>query len=376
MHIAILVPHRGGGSGGFLKHLQQVVPRWQRSEEVRQVTMVVPGGLLAELEELGVYVHRVARDTHRHGVLEMARFVDWSDFDVALTTTARPVPVRRLPLVTMVQNVEPLQRACYPMSLRWRIRLWALGWENWRACRAASRVVAVSEYTKECVKRSLGITGKVDVVYHGFDHGETRSCRRPAIGLPDGRFIFSAGSLVPYRGYEDGIRALAILREQGKQIPTLVLAGEGGTLACSYERWLRRLPHDLGVADRVVWAGQLCRDEMNWCFQNAAAFVQNSRAEACPNTLLEALGNGSVIVSCSQPPMPEILAHAAVYYETGDASDLARKLADVLSWGAQAIGMQRQKARQRAGFFSWDKTATETLAVLRRAVQEFRPTRA
>ena len=254
------------------------------------------------------------------------------------------------------------------MPLIWRLRLWMLRREYVKACRQSSRVLAVSNYAKGEVCRRFNLHQEmVDVVYHGIDSVEIATTRKPDFDIPED-FIFSAGSIVPYRGYEDIIRSLAQLRSNGGKAPCVILAGSGAYHPTSYERFLRRLAKSLRVEDIIIWAGQLQSEEMAWCFHNAKLFIQTSRAEACPNIVLEAMGHGCVAISCDHPPMPEFFVDTAFYYPTGDAGALAVKIQRVLEMGQDEIRMVQVRAQNRASFFTWEKTAAQTMEVLERAI--------
>jgi glycosyltransferase involved in cell wall biosynthesis len=290
-------------------------------------------------------------------------------YDVAFSIVTRAVRLDGCPVVTMIRNIEPIQRPVYQMPLLWRLRLWMLRYENAKAIRQASRVLAISSYVKEEVCRRFKVNQeKVDVVYHGFDPVELGSARKPDFTIPE-EFMFSAGSIVPYRGYEDIIRSLAILRAKGATAPCAVLAGSGGYHPTAYERSLKKLAQSLGVENSILWAGQLSRDEMAWCFQNAKFYIQTSRAEACPNIVLEAMGHGCASISCDHPPMPEFFADTALFYPVGAAGHLADTIDQVLQMNPEQIMQMQYRARQRASCFTWEKTADETLAVLERAVR-------
>jgi glycosyltransferase involved in cell wall biosynthesis len=110
---------------------------------------------------------------------------------------------------------------------------------------------------------------------------------------------------------------------------------------------------------------------MAWAFEQCAAFVVTSRAEACPNLALEAMSHGAAIVSTLQDPMPEFFGDAAAYYTPRDPGDLAARLVATLAdrAGARARG---QVGMARAGTFTWRQTADQTIAELQRAVETTR----
>lgn len=274
-------------------------------------------------------------------------------------------------MVTMVRNVEPIQKAHYRMPPLWRLRLWALRRETLRACRDADRVVAVSCHVKERLV-SYGVPSSgIDVVYHGGSLTTKKAlCPRACSDLHR-PFVFGAGSMVPYRGFEDLIRAVAIVKAQAGIPPAVVIGGSGGGLAKPYERWVRALATSLGVEAHIVWAGQLSEPEMTWCFRNAVAVVQTSRAESFCMFQVEALYSGAVVISCTQPPMPEILGGAAMYYPVGDAAELASAIFRSLSMSETETARWKQAALARASMFTWDQTASQTLDSLEAARENF-----
>ena len=372
MRIAVLVPVRIGGSGGLMKHLRKVVSRMLQKKVVERITIVAPTRVLNGLNLPGIDVHLVSHNDYRSGFREMGEFVEAGEYDVVLCTIARPISIFRRPVVYMVRNIEPIQKASYRMTLQWRTRLWALRREQTIACRRATCIIALSEYVRFEVCRQFHIQPeKVYTVYHGFDPNETVVASKPELFTTEGGFIFSAGSMVPYRGYEDIIRALGLLQANGVNVPPVVLAGPEVGYGRSYERSLRSLAKSLKVEHFIFWAGSLESAEMTWCFQNAWLFVQTSRAESFSNIQVEAMGHGCVCVSCDHPPMPEILSDAAIYYPTGDAAALAARIKMVSQMNKNEIELRQMSALQRASFFSWDRTADQTVKVLERAVESY-----
>ena len=136
-------------------------------------------------------------------------------------------------------------------------------------------------------------------------------------------WIFTAGSIRPARGLLDAIAALAQLEPSVR----LVIAGEADPSMHPHERALRRRAEELGVSARIVWAGRLRPDQMAWCYRHCSVFLTTTRAEACPNTALEALFHGCSIIATGDEPMPEFLGDVARYYSRGQVGSLVRMLA-------------------------------------------------
>jgi len=231
-------------------------------------------------------------------------------------------------------------------------------------------VIAVSTYVRDFRVDTWGMDPfRVGRVEHGVDPPVlSPGALRPGT-LPefDGPFLFTAGSLRPARGLEDAIRALPVLRARGLRA-TLVVAGSAAT-SRDYEQRMRRLAGDCGVMDLVVWAGDLSAGEMSWCYQNCCGLVMTSRAEACPNVLLEAMAHACLCVSVRRRPMTDLLGPAGLYYTLGDSADLADRLVTALTMDRAALARRRESTSARVAERSWRRAATETVDQLELALR-------
>src|SRR5690606_12898211 len=101
--------------------------------------------------------------------------------------------------------------------------------------------------------------------------------------------LLAVGRLSRYKGFDVLLRALA--RMEGA---SLVLAGDG---ECGGD--LRRLARELGIVDRVVFAGAPDDDALASLYAGADAFVLPSldRGEAFGMVLLEAMRAGLPVVA-------------------------------------------------------------------------------
>jgi glycosyltransferase involved in cell wall biosynthesis len=231
----------------------------------------------------------------------------------------------------------------------------------------------VSEFVREHLVTQWRLPPeRVGLVYHGLPgEAQPRAAHAPAALRELPRtvpMLFTAGSIRPARGLEDILYAMPAILSAA---PGAVLAIAGGLDAGAtlyHHTRLLQLIDRLGLRAHVVWTGHLGAAEMAWCFQRAAAFVMTSRAEACPNTALEAMSHGSIIVSTDTQPMPEFFQSAAVYYRARRADSLAAAVIGILEMNDVRRGTLSGAAAERAGHFSWDRTADFTVLELTRAV--------
>ncbi|UQP02427.1 glycosyltransferase [Burkholderia multivorans] len=123
------------------------------------------------------------------------------------------------------------------------------------------------------------------------------------------------------------LRAYAQLLERNDVREHLVLAGDG-----AHRAELQQLAVELGVGDRVHFAGQL--DNPHPLMSRASIFVLSSKNEGMPMALIEAVALGKAIVSTDCPTGPrDILDHgdAGVLVPVGDVDALCDAMARLLS---------------------------------------------
>jgi glycosyltransferase involved in cell wall biosynthesis len=170
-----------------------------------------------------------------------------------------------------------------------------------RVLRKADRILPASEaYARSSPWLSPHLD-KCTIVPYGVDSARfaaapTTRERAAAIraawlrAKPDARLILlSVGRLRYYKGLDDLIRALP-----GMPDALVVLAGDGPM----GDAW-KALAHELGVADRVLFAGSPSNTELPAWFQAADAYVlpANSRAEAFGIAVIEAMASGLPVIT-------------------------------------------------------------------------------
>jgi glycosyltransferase involved in cell wall biosynthesis len=165
--------------------------------------------------------------------------------------------------------------------------------------RLSDRLVCVSQAMAEELKaRYPRARPRVRVAQNGVDEDFFALRRNPP---DDGALrLAAAGSLIPRKGFDLLIEALARARVQQKL--RLRIAGEG-----PQRRALEALAERLGVRERIEFAGALAPAAMPAFFAAADAFVLPSRAEGRPNVVLEALASGLPVISAELPGISDLV---------------------------------------------------------------------
>jgi glycosyltransferase involved in cell wall biosynthesis len=367
MRLAVVNLTNGGMSGGYRKYLRIMLPLLRDDPRVTDLEVFVPEQVVNALDLPSFHLRAwPASDIIRKHSWLKAQLRAFAP-DVVYIPTARYLDCGSIPTVIMVHNMEPLAVPLGGNSLRDSVKNLIRAYMAWGACRRASRVIAVSQYVKGFLADKWGINSrKIGLVHHGIESPpDPQQAVKPPV-LDDQmvtRFIFTAGSIRPARGLEDAIRAMAFLRSYDSDL-MLVIGGAADPGTQFYLRRMQRLADDLGVASRIIWAGQLISSEMSWCFHNCSVFLMTSRVEACPITLLEAMQHGCQIVSTSQPPMPEFLPNSILCYRPKNADELAEKVTLTLDASPEQQEARRLAVQSGVRDYRWTDTARMTLEQL------------
>lgn len=255
-------------------------------------------------------------------------------------------------------------RGTLPDLARRPSRRWALR----RALHGADSLLAVSASLRDDAAR-LGVDpARVTVVPNGIDLDTFRPLdrqqARQRLGLPgDARIVLTVGALREVKGHHYLLRAMAAL-PSGLEDTRLVVVG-GASISDDRSTALRRLAAELGISDRVIWAGPRPHGEIPSWLAASDVFVNASRREGCCNALLEALACGRPAVATAVGGNPEIISDdsVGVLVRPGDPAGLAAGLHGVLerAWQPERI---RDHVRDR----SWDATATAVIGAWNRAL--------
>ncbi len=362
----VLINCASAGSGGALTYVRNLIPRLVVNlRDKRNVSVVV----LIRRSHLE-WMSEIRNDAEFIVVPELPSYVRviWEHIKIGGIVGKRQIDVVFTPYqiapifrsainIVMLRNMEPFKFTEYKGTIRNRLRNYLLRGKTLSVLRNANRVIGVSQFVCDfMVRNSFVIPGSVVRIYHGKDTNYNRAVGTSdaqvlsQMGI-DSRYIFTSGSLFPYRKCEDVISALQLLQDKGI---TLVVAGGGND--ARYEKSLRNQIHELGLERRVLLLGHVAQSKMVVLYRNSAVFVTASECEACPNIAIEALSSGCSILSSNVMPLPEIFQDSAEYFEPGDLRGMAEKMDILLSLPKTF----NEHAIVRSNEFSWDRCALET----------------
>jgi glycosyltransferase involved in cell wall biosynthesis len=204
-----------------------------------------------------------------------------------------------------------------------------------RVARAASRIIAVSEFTKrELVELLATPQDKVTVIPNGV--ADVFSPDGPAA---DGDYVLTVGTLEPRKNLQ---RVQKAARLAGVE---LRIAGGRG--------W--------GGVETAAWPGRVSDDELVRLYRGAKCVVYASLYEGFGLPIVEAMACGAPVVTSRGGATEETAGGAAVLVDPYDSAAIAAGIAEAVERRDEL----RRLGLERARAFSWDAAARATADVYR-----------
>jgi glycosyltransferase involved in cell wall biosynthesis len=267
--------------------------------------------------------------------------------------------------VPTVITIHDLAFLTFPQTFR-RVNRAYLTWATKVSAKRAARILVVSEATRQEVIRLLGIPPeKVIVTYNAADArfrppapAELAAFRRRQ-GLPE-RFILFIGTLEPRKNLPTLFDAYATIAKS-IDAPLIIGGGKGWLYDPIFAR-----AKELGLGDRIRFAGFLPAEELHLWYAAATVFVLPSLYEGFGMPLLEAMACGTPVIGSSSSSLPEVIGDAGLIVSPTDSNALGMAMLQLLR-DADLRAELRQRGLQRAQRFSWQTTAERTLTAYQAA---------
>jgi glycosyltransferase involved in cell wall biosynthesis len=270
-------------------------------------------------------------------------------------------PSSSVPLVVTAHDAAPLTM---PETFTRRGR-----WFHQRGFAAAAQradiVITVSEFSAEEIAAHTSIPrDRIRVVPNGVDlePATAKEVQRAlhTFGLDDRPYVFWLGTVQPRKNVRVLIDAFARVVKETDVEHRLVLAGASGWLVDD-EAAVRAL------GDRVRLLGPVPEMHLASLFAGADVFAFPSRHEGFGIPVLEAMAQQTPVLCGDIPALREVAGDSARFLPPDDVDAWAGALTELLTDAALRTDLGA-RGRAHAPRYSWDRCATETVAVYREVV--------
>jgi len=223
----------------------------------------------------------------------------------------------------------------------------------------AKKIITVSEYAK----RSAG-GGLLNIFKHRFSiipHGISN--RFHATDEKRENFLLAVSDLYVQKNLKNLILAIARLK---KKNPAILLKIAGRAIDGDYAAELVHLVKIHDLESNVEFMGHVPPENLVRLYQKCCLFVFPSSIETFGNPLVEAMASGAAVVCSNVAAMPEVVGDAARFFNPQSVEDMTRAISEVVDNDDLRRQMSARSIRQSKRY-SWEKTAQETLKVLKSA---------
>lgn len=279
-------------------------------------------------------------------------------------------PKHSIPLLTRRKTVMQL-RGCeywiYPEHFEWMDIAYARFFLP-IFCRKATHLIAESNDVMKDFKEHLRIPDeKLSMVYLApnerfsivNDQDVLNACRS-RYQLPD-RFILTVTRVLQNKKYYPGKNILnsieAFRRSEARRTMKFVIVGRQ-----TREFIAKRFNPADDILDDLIVLDFVSQEELPALYSLAEMFLFPSKYESFGIPILEAMGCGCPVITSTWYSCPEVAGEAASVVHPYKVDEITEAI-DRLAANEELRMALRQKGLERAGQFSWDAAARETVEI-------------
>ncbi len=276
----------------------------------------------------------------------------------------------RTPTVVTIHDAIPLRLPAYRPDTKVKAytRLVA------RAAHHAVMIITVSQHARQDIIDAIKIPAeRVRVIYEAAGEeyrpvtdSERLAAVRKRYGLRD-RYILYLGGLDQRKNVPQLVHAFShVHRLVGDPDLQLLIAGNPDKQKGPLFPDPRPVAADLGMSGQIIYRF-IEEEDKPALYSGASLFVFPSLYEGFGLTPLEAMSCGAPVVCSNRTSLPEVVGDAAITVDPDDIQVLVEAMRRVLTDDVLQADL-RARSLQRSTQFSWQKAATETLAVYEEAL--------
>ncbi len=220
-----------------------------------------------------------------------------------------------------------------------------------RAVSEWERIEMVKHGVKESLVKVIS-NGLENEAFLDVDQAASKEVKKAVEGY--GRYIIQVGRVYPIKNYETTIRALALVPSDVKYLIVGPPAGE------VYRATLERLIGELGLKERVIFAGVVRGVDKYYLIKHAAMMVHMALWESFCNVVHEGMSQGLVCIVADNTALPLLIQDGVNGYclSTKDHEKLSERIRFVLKRSdSEEIIEMRRRSIEFGRKNSWSEVA-------------------
>jgi glycosyltransferase involved in cell wall biosynthesis len=234
--------------------------------------------------------------------------------------------------------------------------------------RKCQHIIIPSEGMRSILVNDYGLVDRFTVIPTGLDIAPYKEADGTALraewGWPNDKVIISVGRLAEEKNWGTLLQAFALaLKEEAKL--RLVLVGDGPQAQA-----LRQLAGDLGIAERVLFTGQVSFEQIPTYLKAADLFAFASVTETQGLATLEAMAAGLPVVAVAGPGTSDIVEDGEQgFLVQNDPQDLAKKMVELIC-NPESLSEFKTAVLKKSRSYDNKRLARKMLKVYEQAIRD------
>jgi len=254
-----------------------------------------------------------------------------------------------------------------PEMFSWKRRLWHIFINPRKLCKKASRIIAVSDSTKNDIENVYGISKeKISMIHSGISE-DCEFLDRNDKGLVEVKekyklpfkFILFLGTIEPRKNIVSLVRAFDKFKDlplQGNEKFKLVVVGSRGW---KFEKTIVAMKNAKHTDD-IIFISKVPNEDKNAIYNLASVFVYPSFLEGFGFPVLEAMRCKVPVIASNSSSIPELVGSEGVLIDPEKPDEIFIALKNVLR-DKELYAHLRENGWRRTFKFSWKNAAREFL---------------
>ncbi len=247
-----------------------------------------------------------------------------------------------------------------------------------KTIKRADSIIVVSKFTANELNELYGVPEeKIAVIYNGVDfnlyNGNVEYTRIKEVlqkrGLEYEKYFFYLGTIEPRKNIKRMVGAYAEcvkrLKEEGKEIPKLVL---GGKLGWYYDEILEKIKNE-DIEDNIKLLGYVDEKEKPELYSGCLAFLFPSLYEGFGLPIAEAMACGAPVLTSDSTSLAEIAGDNAILCDPLSEKDIAEGIYR-LATEPQTREKFSKCGQEHVKQFNWDASAEKLYRLYETVLKE------
>lgn len=227
---------------------------------------------------------------------------------------------------------------------------------SWLTFHSEARIISVSKYTYDDIKKYFPTYNKKINIVHSASRYTFEGS--PKVELSCRKDLLFVGTLEVGKRLDLLIKAVFLLREEYKIHRHINIVGAKGWKMSH----IVPLMDELKMEEQVNFLGYIDDEKLKEQYLKSECFILPSDYEGFGLPILEAQVLGCPVIAADNSSMPEVGGEGALYFKSGCANSLAKKIHELLT------DQELAKNLVKLGFensmkYSWKYTAQQTFEI-------------